>query len=249
MASDAINTRMKERYEDRTRYFLPRRTYTILRVDGKAFHSYCRTMQRPYDLQFMYDMNKTAELMMAEIMGAQIAYTQSDEISILMTDFAKPSTEAFFDGNIQKIASVSAAMATGFFQSLRGQAGMPLFDARVFTIPDHIEVENYFIGRQHDAVRNSILMLGQHHYSHKELHGKDCSQVQEMIFAKGDNWNSHPDRYKRGGLVYYDSETKPYPSWKHVPAPTFESPEGRTLVKTLIPIHWPEDATDEKKSA
>src|ERR1039458_3107157 len=142
MANDSIGDRMKSQYEDRTRIFLPRRTYTILRIDGKAFHSYCRDMDRPYDKLFMRVVDDTAREMLPELMGAEFAYVQSDEISILLTDFAKPNTEAWFDGNIQKMVSVGAAMATAHFtnfvNSLEHEgygswSGIPMFDARVFT--------------------------------------------------------------------------------------------------------------------
>lgn len=245
---------MKSQYEDRTRYLLPRRTYTIVRVDGKAFHSFCRAMERPYDRRFMSAMDDTASEMLPEIMGAEFAYVQSDEISVLLTDFAKPNTEAWFDGNVQKIASVSAAMATAYFQHamLRSAYMMdrlynspPMFDARVFTIPDHIEVENYFIWRQQDAVRNSIQMLAQHYYSPKQLHGKNCSELQGMIHTQGDNWNNHPARFKRGGLVWYDRSALPYPEWRMNDAPNFTGEMERVEFKKIIPLHWQEDKEQE----
>jgi len=243
MANDAIGERMKSQYEDRTRIFLPRRTYTILRVDGKAFHSYCRGMARPYDKGFMQAMDNTAMSMLKELMGAEIAYVQSDEISFLLTDFAKPNTEAWFDGNIQKMSSVAAAMATAYFTvSMGGERGLAMFDARVFTIPDHVEVENYFIWRQQDATRNSILMLAQHYYSPKQMHGKNCSELQDMIHDKGDNWNDHPARFKRGGFAYYDKSAQPYPAWRMADeCPVFTGDEGRPFLKSLIPVHWQED--------
>jgi tRNA(His) 5'-end guanylyltransferase len=254
MANDSIGDRMKSQYEERTRIFLPRRTYTILRVDGKAFHTYCRGMERPYDKRFIAAMDMVAREMLSEIMGAELAYVQSDEISFLLTDFAKPNTEAWFDGNIQKMSSVAAGLATGYFNALMldeterlvggvSHKTLGTFDARVFTIPDHVEVENYFIWRQQDAERNSIQMLAQHYYSHKQLHEKNCSVLQDMIHEKGDNWNDHPARFKRGGLVYYDSTAQPYPAWKIADeCPVFTSEEGRPFLKSLIPIHWREDA-------
>lgn len=236
MANDAIGDRMKTQYEDRTRFFLPRRSYTILRVDGKAFHSYCRKMERPYDKGFMALMDCVAAKMLKEIMGAEFAYVQSDEISILMTDFAKPSTEAWFDGNVQKMASVGAALATAYFTEGKiWTEGLPMFDARVFTIPDYVEVENYFIWRQQDAVRNSILMLAQHYYSPKEMHAKNCSVLQDMIHEKGDNWNNHPARFKRGGLVWYDITAEPYPAWKIDDAPNFTGETERPKFAAMIP--------------
>jgi tRNA(His) 5'-end guanylyltransferase len=236
LANDAIGDRMKGQYENRTRIFLPRRTYTILRVDGKAFHSYCAKMERPYDVKFMGAMDVTAATMLKELMGAEFAYIQSDEISFLLTDFAKTSTEAWFDGNVQKMASVGASMATAVFSAQMG-CGLPMFDARVFTIPDYVEVENYFVWRQQDAVRNSILMLAQHYYSPKEMHGKNCSVLQDMIHDKGDNWNNHPTRFKRGGFVWYNRETLPYPSWEIDDAPNFTGEEERPKFAALIPKH------------
>lgn len=257
MPIDSLGDRMKSQYEDRTRVFLPRRTYTIIRLDGKAFHTFTRNMNRPYDINFMGAMDAAAMTILPEIMGSEIAYIQSDEISLLLTDFAKPNTEAWFDGNVQKMVSVSAAMATVYF--LRAMAGVyrtylemlmdnpPLFDSRVFTIPDYIEVENYFIWRQKDAERNSIQMLAQHHYSHNQLHQKSCSELQDMIHDKGDNWNDHPARFKRGGLVFYNQQARPYPAWElSAECPVFTSEDGRKMLRGLIPRHWEEGESTRK---
>lgn len=241
--NDPIGDRMKNQYENRTRYFLPRRTYTIIRVDGKAFHTLTRSAARPYDVQFVQAMDETAEYMCKEIAGSVMAYVQSDEISILLTDFAKPLTEAWFDGNIQKMVSVSAALATARFNQTnfmigRAERPMATFDSRVFTIPDRTEVENYFIWRQKDAERNSIQMLAQSLYSHKELHGKNCADLQDLIHAKNDNWNNHPTRYKRGGYVrYVYDEGSIHGQWKTIECPIFTSPEGRKQLSEGIPVY------------
>lgn len=116
---DELGTRMKEYYENRTRIFLPRRTYTIIRIDGKAFHSYTKGLTRPFDNGFVEDMDDTAIFLCEQIQGAKFAFVQSDEISILLTDFDKIGTNAWFDGNIQKICSVSASLATSKFNQLR----------------------------------------------------------------------------------------------------------------------------------
>ena len=223
---DDLGKRMKENYEMRTRVFLPRRTYTIIRLDGKAFHTFTKGMNRPYDKDFMDIMNFTTIKLCEEIQGVKLAYTQSDEISLLLCDFDKITTDAWFDGNIQKIVSVSASIATGYFNQkfydtqlnkkwnkYQGDANkyahamkVPLafFDARVYTIPDPIEVENYFVWRQKDTVRNSISMHAQSLYSHKELDKKTQSDMQEMIHQKGENWNNLPDGFKRGRTIYKD---------------------------------------------
>ena len=192
----ALGDRMKA-HEATYRAVLPRRTYTILRCDGRAFHSYLRGAQRPYDQQFMADMDHVAEALCAEITGTAFAYTQSDEISILVTDFASPGTQTWFGGVTAKWLSVSASLATAELNSRR--PGRALFDARVFTLADPVEVANYFLWRQRDAVRNSIAMAAQARYSHKQLHGVNAGRMQELLWSEhGINWNDYPDGCKRG---------------------------------------------------
>ena len=194
---DDLGDRIKNFYENRTRFMLPRRTFSIIRLDGTHFHSYTRGLKEPFDDQLMSDMDETAKFLCENIQGAKFAFVQSDEISILLTDFDKLTTDAWFDGNIQKMCSVSASMATGEFNRLR-PGKLAFFDSRVFTIPYQTEVENYFIWRQQDATRNSITSVAQSLYSHKELDGKNGDQKQEMIFQRGINWNDYAPKYKRG---------------------------------------------------
>lgn len=202
---DSLGDRMKSQYEDRTRLYLPRRTYTIVRVDGRAFHSYCRGLTRPFDLDLMVDMDATAVVLCEQMQGACFAFVQSDEISVLLTDFEKVDTEAWFDGNVQKIVSIAASTATMAFNRERGRRGAPTtatFDARAFTIPDPVEVENYFIWRQQDATRNSISMAAHAQFSHRQLQHVTSDAMQEMLFReKGVNWNDYPAGCKRGRAV------------------------------------------------
>lgn len=263
MSKDQIGDRMKEMYENRTRMSLPRRTYTIIRVDGKAFHTWTKNMDKPFDKDLMGLMDLVAQTMCEEIQGAKLAYVQSDEISILLTDFEKPTTDAWFDGNIQKICSIAASIATAKFndealnlaQNHRMEKlfnmELALFDARVFTIPDPIEVENYFIWRQQDATRNSIQMAARALYSHKECENKNTSELQEMCFQKGVNWNDYSAREKNGGLVMkretgvvIDTDP-PYhkTAWIADGAPIFT--QERDVLRTLIPKIG--DGTNEKK--
>jgi len=222
---DSLGTRMKENYENRTRFMLPRRAYTIIRLDGKAFHTYTKGLKRPFDEGLMDDMDATAAFLCKNIMGAKFAYVQSDEISILITDFEEENTQSWFDSNIQKMVSVSASMATAQFNKLRmiriaersirdgdvtdlGEhvrnfvyPALAMFDARVFQIPQKIEVINYFIWRQQDATRNSISSVAQSLYSQKELFKVNTNDMQELIFQKGINWNNYTPREKRGGII------------------------------------------------
>jgi tRNA(His) guanylyltransferase len=225
---DDLGDRMKDFYEDRTRYKLARRTNTIIRIDGKSFHTYTKGLKRPFDAGLMEDMNDTTKFLCQNIQGAKFGYVQSDEISILITDYDDNTTHAWFDGNLQKMASIAASLATSEFNRLRmrrkfqenqvdpqehGETAYDMsiygifnmksaqFDARVFQIPSQEEVINYFIWRQQDATRNSISSVAQSLYSPKELHGVKTAEMQELIFQKGINWNDYTPREKRGLVI------------------------------------------------
>ena len=213
---DELGERMKGQYEDRTRFFVPRRTYTIIRLDGKAFHTYTKGLLKPFDHDLNTDIDKAIIGMMPHIQGAVFAYTQSDEISVLVTDFGLPTTSAWFDGNVQKMASVSASIITAQFNKERWERDALLnratpdfediayFDSRVFTIPDPTEVMNYFIWRNQDCSRNSVSMLAQSMFSHKQLQGKSTTEMIEMIKQKDGGafqWDSLNQDLRFGRLI------------------------------------------------
>lgn len=218
--SDSLGDRMK-RYEDVTRYHVLRRTPVIIRVDGRAFHTFTKCLKyydstlknTPFSIVMHNVMTATAYQLVKQIQNAQFAYTQSDEISILLRDWDKHETEQWFDGGIQKMASISAAIASTTFnwafsniRKLRNEDiwanELAHFDARVFNIPKE-EVTNYFIWRQQDATRNSIQMLGRHYFSQKQMYGKNNSQIQDMLMTEHNiNWNDIPTWMKRGSCVH-----------------------------------------------
>ena len=225
MKKDELGNRIKSNYENRAKTYLPRRSYTIIRIDGKAFSNYTKGLERPFDSGFIHDMDETAIYLCKNIQGAKFGFVQSDEISILLTDFDNLHTDAWFDGNIQKIVSIAASMATSKFNQLRwmryvnerfnqttdsvswdwfeGMRKLKLaeFDARVFSVPSKSEVANTIIWRQIDSVRNSIISVAQSLYGHNELMGKNTKDMQEMIFQKGQNWNDYPIKHKRGRFI------------------------------------------------
>jgi tRNA(His) guanylyltransferase len=209
---DSLGDRMKANYEGITRHYLPRRTYVIIRIDGKAFHTLTKGCERPYDTRFMAAMDATTVALCEQIQNVQLAYTQSDEISLLLTDFASVHTAQWFDGNIQKITSVSASIAaahfndSGFISTTNRR--LAYFDSRVFTIPDPTEVYNYFVWRQEDATRNSIQMLGQAHFSPKELHGKGCGYILGMLLDKNIDWTKEPVDFRLGRFLQRQIVTK-----------------------------------------
>lgn len=237
--NDSLGDRMKDYYEDRTRIYLPRRAYTIIRIDGKAFHTYTKGLQRPFDMDLISDMDNTGCYLCKNISGAKFAFVQSDEISILLTDFDTLQTQAWFDNNLQKMVSVSASLATMQFNTLRTARNIiksALFDSRVFQIPMREEVANYFIWRQQDTVRNSISSVAQSLYSPKELNGKNTDEQQEMIFQKGINWNDYDPKLKRGRLIIkeqYEKKNTIRNRWVSKEVPIFT--QETEFLKALIP--------------
>lgn len=232
MGRDSLGDRMKG-YEYVNRTFLTRRTPTIIRLDGRAFHTFTKGFQKPFDGVLIETMQETARYLCENIQGCKVAYTQSDEISLLLTDYEKITTDAWFDKNVQKMASISASMATlsfnkafdgilskMFFRSsdatdvqkvmetYNNKRMTAMFDSRVFNLPKE-DVCNYFIWRQQDCVRNSVQMVGQSEFSHKQLHGKSCDDIQEMLLQeKQINWNDYPAYQKQGSCTIKEQVKK-----------------------------------------
>ena len=225
---DELGTRMKEFYESVPKTRLVRRMPVAIRLDGKAFHTFTRGFEKPFDEVLGKSMRETMKYLCENIQGCVFGYTQSDEITLILQDYKELTTDAWFDYEVQKLCSISASMATMAFNKFfaknvdnylfdTGELGnVPeelsdigktymkaikkgaMFDARCFNIPKE-EVCNLIYWRQLDATRNSIQMVGQANFSHKELQNKSCNMIQEMLFSeKGINWNDYPTHLKRG---------------------------------------------------
>lgn len=211
---DELGDRLKEQYEFATRTFLPAKTHTIIRLDGNAFHTYTRGLARPFDPQLHNDLVSSAAFLCAKVSGARLAYVQSDEVSLLLTDFTNPGTQPWFGGNVQKMTSVSASMFTAKFNELRnlglGDVGEKLafFDSRVFTIDDPDDVIEYFNWRALDARRNSVSALARTHFSHRELQGKSITIMKEMLYAIGVDWTTQSLASRFGTVIYRDQRTE-----------------------------------------
>ena len=243
MDKTTLGDRMKNNYENITRYYLTRRMPVIIRVDGRSFHTFTKGFKKPFDDVLVKTMQDTMKYLCENVQGCVLGYTQSDEISLVLTDYAELTTDAWFGNNLQKMCSVSASMATLAFNkafndnivkyidnNLNADCGVTkdlteytkilinarnkgaMFDSRVFTIPKE-EVCNALIWRQQDATRNSIQSVGQANFSQKELHGKYCNNIQDMLMLqKGINWNDYSTTLKRGsccikiddGITKYD---------------------------------------------
>jgi tRNA(His) guanylyltransferase len=200
--SKSLGDRMKE-YEDAYRTKLPRRMPVIIRLDGKAFHTWTKGLDLPFDDTFMGMMAATTKYLVDNIQGAVFAYTQSDEISILLRNYDTVTTDPWYDNNIQKMVSVASSLATGRFNQLCNEyledPKLAFFDARVFLLPKE-EVVNYFVWRQQDATRNSIRAVAHHFLGHQAILGKNNNEVQDMLMAMDVpvNWNDYAIHKKRG---------------------------------------------------
>ncbi len=225
---DDLGTRMKVFYENIPKTRLMRRTPVAIRLDGKAFHTFTKGFQKPFDFVLMDAMQKTMKYLCENIQGCVFGYTQSDEITLILVDYQKFTSDAWFDYEVQKLTSVSASMATMAFNKyfsenvedvikynsthdslVERKEGLldnyisavekgACFDARCFNIPKE-EVTNLIYWRQLDATRNSIQMVGQANFSHDELQNKTCDMIQDMLMTKyGINWNNFTIPCKRG---------------------------------------------------
>ena len=222
--NDELGTRMKEFYESVPKTRLVRRMPVAIRIDGKAFHTFTRGFQKPFDEVLGKSMRETMKYLCENIQGCVLGYTQSDEITLILVDYQNLNSCAWFDYEVQKMCSIAASMATMAFNKfftknvnyfemtheyddtineycttlVNAAEKGAMFDARCFNIPKE-EVCNLIYWRQLDATRNSIQMVGQANFSHKELQKKSCNMIQEMLFAeKGINWNDYPTHLKRG---------------------------------------------------
>lgn len=218
--------RIKENYESRSKHYLTRRTPVIIRIDGKAFHTYTKGLNKPFDNDLVEDMMLTTKYLCENIQGVQIGYTQSDEISLLLTDYSTFDTQAWFGYELDKMCSIAASMATARFNELRfiraynlGRkynthwrdvetifpSKIAMFDARAFNIPKE-EVANYFLARQKDAKKNSISMLAQSMFSDKVLHGLNSQAKIDLCnsAAAGEkrmDWNKMPNHLQLGYTI------------------------------------------------
>lgn len=220
MVADALGDRMKDYYENRSKIYLTRRVPVLLRLDGCHFHTFTKGLKKPYDSLFIEVMQRTTKSLCESIQGCKFGYVESDEISLLLTDYDTLQTDAWFDYSVQKICSVAASMAAMFFNRHLKECALQefddkdyyntllkkielggYFDARAFNLPEH-EVVNYFIWRQNDATRNSIQGLAQANFSQKQLQGLNNSQLQDKLHEeKGINWNDCKTVEKRGSAV------------------------------------------------
>ena len=220
--SDDLGDRMKS-FEmiEAGRILIPQLPIMI-RCDGRAFHSFCKGLKKPFDERLTDLMIATTKFLIEET-GATIGYCQSDEISLCIWN-DNYETEVIFNGRIQKLSSIIASLATYYFNrelpnyipekapksaffdgkawTVPSVGKMALFDCRVWNVPNLDEATNCFLWRELDATKNAISMVAQSQFSHKELQGKHGNEMQEMLFQqRGINFNDFHSKFKRGSFI------------------------------------------------
>lgn len=201
---DQLGSRMK-RYESVSNILLTPRSPVILRLDGKSFHNYTKNFEKPFSKSIRLAMLDACQLLASEMQGFKLAYTQSDEASFLLTDYDNINTEGWFGYEVQKIVSVASSIFSVSFNKSINQYKKAFFDCRAFNVPRG-DVSNYFLWRVKDCIRNSIQSLAQSEFSHKELHGKNCSEIKEMLISKKNDWKDLDDLWKYGSFLFKNKE-------------------------------------------
>ena len=254
MKKDNLGDRMKENYENRAKTQLLRRTPVIIRLDGKAFHTFTRGFKKPFDDILIEAMQQTMLTLCKEIQGCVLGYTQSDEITLVLTDYKNLETAAWFDYDIQKVCSVSASIATlAFNRSFAKQCALyalsystdinnahinsiyngALFDSRCFNVPKE-EVTNCILWRQQDAIRNSINSVGQTNFPHKELQGLSTDQILgKLLEEKQIDWNKLPVHLQRGSCCIKREVDGVYSWFIDTEIPIFKG-ESRNYIENLL---------------
>lgn len=257
--NDALGSRMKSYYEEIPKTKLMRRTPVAIRIDGKAFHTFTRGFKKPFDDILINSMEETMLYLCKNIQGCVLGYHQSDEITLILIDYKHLDSSAWFDYEVQKLCSISASMATMKFNQVftqkvydfsvekalwgekenkeytasivRAMTNGAMFDARCFNIPRE-EVTNLVYWRQLDAMRNSIQMVGQANFSHKQLDKKNQEMIKSMLKEeKNIDWErDFATHYKRGSCCIKNTDNE----WIiDTSIPIFKG-EGREYIERLI---------------
>lgn len=215
--------------EDKCQYYRSLTDYRIcgnnnilVMLDGKNFSTLIKNnFKKPFDDEFIDMMDKTALFLCNSVQGVKFAYTQSDEISLLITDYDTPETDTPFGGRICKLQSILASLATSEFNrwfiinnlTKAGGEMSPItdisnmklcqFDCKVWTVPNQNDAIAWFLYRQLDCIKNSKQQTAQTYIPHKELLNHDADEQIKMLNDSGiADWNMFDDKYKYGRFVY-----------------------------------------------
>ena len=267
---DDLGIRMKTFYESAPKIHLMHRCPVAIRLDGRAFHTFTKGFQKPFDKILIKSMQETMQYLCENIQGCVFGYSQSDEITLILVDYKNLTSTAWFDYDVQKVCSIAASIATMAFNNIfskyvkkfdlelayndngidteenrklleiytKAVNKGAMFDARCFNIPKE-EVANLIYWRQLDAMRNSVQAVGQANFSHKELQGKSCANIKEILKEKGIDWDSLPLECQRGSccvknVITVKKEQIIFPSGKKTVVPTVRLRDTSKLERAWV---------------
>lgn len=214
----------------------PRDQPLLVRLDGRAFHTYTRGLARPYDPRLSACM-LAATRALVENLHPRIAYTQSDEITLLF--YADPTQDSSchpFDGRYQKLASVGAGLASAAFALnaallIPERADeLPHFDGRAWSVPNGEAALEVILWRVGDAAKNSITMAAQSVYSHRQLLNKSSEVKLAMLKDKGIDWTAYPDFFRVGSFLRRVAQQVQLSEEDRLKIPAKHRPEPGALV-------------------
>ncbi len=215
----------------------------MIRLDGRNFSSVLREFEKPYDVKFARVMVDSCKELMREF-NAALAYTFSDEVSMLVKDL--------FGNRLEKIDSI---MASELASRVSIRLGRPVgFDCRVICIGTD-EVWEYLAWRQDEAWRNHINSyafytllreVGDRKKVHEILKGKKSGEIHDILFKRGINLSKTPAWQRRGILLYWQrvelekeymgrvvryKRRRIVENWE---PPLFDSDKGKSLIYKII---------------
>ena len=240
---DDLGTRMKDFEAHETSRRTMRRLPICVRVDGRAFHTFTRGLDRPFDEGFSRTMIETAKFLVQET-HAKIGYTQSDEITLVFWDESH-GAEPIFGGKFFKLTSVIASLATAKFMSMIPEhmpskvGKLPSFDARIFQVPSLTEATNLLLWRWIDARKNSISMVAQAHFSQKQLHGKTQDDRLALLHGMGVSWLAYPDHLKWGTFVRQETVQRELTEEELDRIPERHRPDGPVTRNDIVELNLP----------
>jgi len=208
----------------------------LARLDGRAFHTFTRGLDRPFDSRFQACMREAATSLVASF-NATVGYTQSHEITLLF-----PEPQNLFDGRFQKYHSVLAGLASAaFYKALvkhlpeKTERGpVPCFDCRVWQVPSLDTALDVFLWREQDAAKNSVSMAARAYYSHKQILNQGTAQMLRMLKECGVSWNQYPAHFRWGQYVKRVAYLKTLTDeeWNRIPPAQRAELKGRTVQRT-----------------
>ena len=237
--TDTLGDELKTQEREEAGRKLEGKLPIMVRLDGKAFHTYTKGLKRPFDERLSHIMRKTTAWLV-ENTHAKMGYTQSDEITLAFFSEGASNEQPLYDGKIQKLTSVISSMCTAKFNQL-AQSDIPekkekfaYFDARAWNVPDLETVAKVFFWREEDAVKNSITMAASAVYSHKQLHGIGSQEKIKMLSDKKIDYYTYPNFFQRGSyfgrILHFEEISEEHQSFQK----TGETHYLRSRVKEII---------------